>query len=333
MAPAGSQRQLVTCGIGGAYLDVTHGLATELRLLPKESRSWREGDNEATFRVQPAMFPSEADSRAQVARLGWPWRKEWIVRRNPGVFSFFAVAQVLIFITILLTFWQGVSAVGSGRIIDAYLRASPQKLLTFAAGLVGVMVFVFLIALFPMLRRRPPLLSVSAMVLTMGQLLVACACFVGLALLPVGPIGPLSAWPKFFAVILGVAVIGGTLGAIVLGLWIVAFKSEGIQSWAMMGQAVEEGKGFLRIRLGSDGVLTIHPIVTEQLVRDYDISPGMVDTSAGRPTRIPVPRGPLPTPRLIEQPFLVRPTVAAGPAGPPPGLGPVGVSETLKGGT
>jgi hypothetical protein len=330
MAPAGSQRQLVTCGIGGAYLDVTHGLATELRLLPKESRSWREGDNEATFQMQPAMFPSESDSRSQVARLGWPWRREWIVKRNPGVFSFFAVAHVLIFITILLTFWQGVSVASSGRIVDAYLRASPQKLFQFAAGLVAVMVFVFLIALFPKLRRRPPLLSGSAMVLTMSQLLVACACFVGLALLPVGPIGPLSAWPKFFAIIIGVAVIGGLLGATALGLWIVAFKSEGIQSWAMMGQAVEEGKGFLRIRLDTEGVLTVYPIVTEELVRDYDISTDLVETSAGRPTRIPVPQGPLPVPRLIEQPFLVRPTAASGPAGPPPGVGPVGPSETVE---
>ena len=330
MAPAGTQRQLVTCGIGGAYLDVTHGLATELHLLPKESRSWREGDSEATFRVQPARFPSEEDSREQVARLGWPWRQEWIVRRNPGVFSFFAVAHVLIFITILLTFWQGVSTPGSGRIIDAYLRSSPQRLFTFAAGLIGVMLFVFLIALFPRLRGRPPLISFSAMVLTMGQLLVACACFVGLALLPVGPIGPLSAWPKFFAVILGVAVIGGILGATVLGLWIVAFKSEGISSWAMMGQAVEEGKGFLRIRLGADGVLTVHPIVTEQLVRDYDISPGLVETSSGRPTRIPVPTGPLPVPRLIEQPFTVRPTAPADASGPPPGVGPGRPAETVE---
>ena len=47
-------------------------------------------------------------------------------------------------------------------------------------------------------------------------------------------------------------------------------------------------------------------------------------------TRVPVPQGPLPVPRLIEQPFLVRPTAAPGPAGPPPGVGPVGPSETVE---
>lgn len=192
------------------------------------------------------------------------------------------------------------------------------------------MVFVFLVALFPRLRGRPPLLPFSAMVLAMSQLLVACACFVGLALLPVGPIGPLSKWPRFFAIILGVAGIGGLLGAIALGVWIVAFRSEGIGSWAMMGQAVEEGEGFLRVRLDTEGVLTVYPVVTEELVRDYDISSDLVATSNGRPTRIPVPQGPLPIPHLIERPFTVRPTAAAGPAGPPPGVGPVGPSETVE---
>ena len=308
MAPKGAERQMVTCGIGGAYLDVTHGLATELRLLPEESRSWRDGDGETTFTRQPTTFPSEADSRARVARLGLPWRKEWILRRNPGVFSFFAFAHVVIFVTLLVAFWQGVSANDNGRIVDAYLSAGSSALLTFAGGLLGVLAVLFVIALIPRLRGRPPLISVAMMVLILAQLLVACACFVGLALLPVGTLGPLAPWPKFFAVLIGVALIGGLLGATALGLWIVAFKSEGMDSWAMMGQAVEEGKGFLRIRLGPGGVLTVYPIVTEELVRDYDISPEMVTTSAGRATRIPVPQGPLPTPRLIEEPFMVRPT-------------------------
>ena len=47
-------RQMVTCRLGGAYLDTTHGLATELKLLPPASRNWREGDGDATFVQQPA---------------------------------------------------------------------------------------------------------------------------------------------------------------------------------------------------------------------------------------------------------------------------------------
>ena len=78
---------------------------------------------------------------------------------------------------------------------------------------------------------------------------------------------------KFFVVIIGVSVVGGVVGSFSLGVWIVVYMHQGLTSWAMMGQAIEEGKGFLRIRLGPDGALTVHPILTEELVRDYDIIP------------------------------------------------------------
>jgi hypothetical protein len=105
-----------------------------------------------------------------------------------------------------------------------------------------------------------------------------------------------------------VSVVGGVIGAFFLGVWIVVYMSKGLTAWAMMGQAIEEGKGFLRIKLSPDGRLTIYPIVTEKLVREYDISPKMVLTSSGRFTKIAVPSEPLPTPRLIEQPYQVLPT-------------------------
>ena len=56
-------------------------------------------------------------------------------------------------------------------------------------------------------------------------------------------------------------------------MWIVVYMHQGLTSWAMMGQAIEEGKGFLRIRLDADGALTVHPILTEELVTDFEISP------------------------------------------------------------
>jgi hypothetical protein len=306
----GAARQMVTCGIGGAYLDVTHGIADELRLLPKASRNWREGDSDSTFKKQPVTYPSVAESKAWVTRLGRPWCPEWIVRRNPGVFTFFAIVHFVFFLILLLIFWQGIQAKNNGRIIDAYLSATPAVLFKFTGGLLGVVLLAMVICLLPKVRGRPPLMSGKAMVLILSQLLVACICFVGLGLLPVGTLGPVAPWLKFFLVIVGVAAIGGVLGAGALGVWIVAYMSQGMDSWAMMGQAIEEGKGFLRIRLSPDGTLTVFPILTEELVRDYRVSDRPVVTSSGRTTKIPVPEGPLPTPRLIEQPFTVRPTSA-----------------------
>jgi len=162
-----------------------------------------------------------------------------------------------------------------------------------------------------LVRGRPPLLAFKVMVLIFAQLLVACICFVGFGLLPVGTLGLLAAWLKFFVVIIGVSVVGGVLGSFAIGAWIVVYMHQGLTSWAMMGQAIEEGKGFLRIRLDSTGALTVHPILTEELVTDFEISPEQVVTSSGRTTKIPVPSGPLPVPRLIEEPFRVLPTPRA----------------------
>jgi len=303
-----SARQMVTCGLGGAYLDTTHGLAPELKLLPPASRNWREGDGDATFVQQPATYPTVADSRSWVKRLGQPWRPEWIVRRNPGVFTVFAISQFTIFLMLLLIFWQGIQAKNNGRIIDAYISASPETLLRFSGGLLAVVLLGFAICLLPMLRGRPPLVSIKVIVLTLSQLVTACACFVGFGLLPAGAFGDLAAWLKFFIVIVGVSVVGGVVGAFFLGVWIVVYMSQGLTAWAMMGQAIEEGKGFLRIKLSPDGALTIHPIISDQLVRDYAISDRQVLTSSGRYTKIPIPTGPLPKARLIEQPYRVLPT-------------------------
>jgi hypothetical protein len=45
-------------------------------------------------------------------------------------------------------------------------------------------------------------------------------------------------------------------------------------------------------------------------VTDFDVTPSPVMTSSGRTTKIPGPSGPLPTPRIIEEPFSILPTSA-----------------------
>ena len=264
-------------------------------------------------------YPSLEDSRAWVTRLAQPWRKEWIVRRNPGVFTALAITHFILFLLLLLIFWQGVRASETGAIIDAYLSATPRELFRFAGGLLAVVLLAFAICLLPMVRRRPPLLAVKAMVLILSQLVTACACFVGFGLLPLGTLGFLAAWIKFFIVIVCISAVGGVVGAFFLGVWIVVYMHQGMESWAMMGQAIEEGKGFLRLRLGADGALTVYSVITEELVTDFEITPAAVMTSSGRTTKIPVPAGPLPVPRTIEEPFTILPTqyvAGSAPAGP-----------------
>ena len=130
---------MVTAGIGGAYLDVTHGLATELKLLPQASRNWREGDDDATFVQQPVMLPEPrglaglvAAARQAVApRSGSCAATRACSRRSP-------LTHFTIFLLLLLIFWQGIRANETGLIIDAYLSATPRELAEFAGGLLAV---------------------------------------------------------------------------------------------------------------------------------------------------------------------------------------------------
>ncbi len=186
-APEGTARQMVTAGIGGAYLDVTHGMATEVKLLPQASRNWREGDNDATFVQQPVTYPSLEDSRAWVSRLAQPWRKEWIVRRNPGVFTALRDDALHPVPAAPADLLAGDPGLRDRAIIDAYLSATPRELFRFTGGLLAVVLSPFAICLLPMVRRRPPLLSIKAMMLILSQLATACACFVGFGLLPSAP--------------------------------------------------------------------------------------------------------------------------------------------------
>lgn len=303
-APPGSARQMVTCGLGGAYLDLTHGLSREVRLLPQESRSWREGDETTTFLQEGATFPSVADSKHWARRLALPWRKEWAIRRNPGLVSFTASCQLTLFVILVLLFWQGVDATGQ-RLYDAYLSVGTSALLSFAGSVLGVLLLAAAVGEAPRLRGRQPLVSSDFTALVISQLLLALGSFVVLGIVATNRFDAVPGWLRFLACLLVATVVGGFLSAHLLATWIVLFRGSGLGSWAIMGQAIEEGKGFLRLRIAPDGTLTVHPLVTDEIVRDYEISPAPVRTT-GRPTKVPVPAGPLPVPRLIEPPFAIR---------------------------
>ena len=312
VTPHPSERQFITCGLGGAYLDVTHGIATELELLPQASRSWRDGDNATIFKQEGPTYPSVADSKSWVGRLAWPWHKEWAMRRNPGMMSFLAGVQLMMFMLLVLVFWQSVPN-GGVRIHDAFLNASASDIFSFSGSILAIGLLAQLIIEAPRLRKQPPLVSSSLMALAWSQALVPFLIFNAVGLMPTADLDFVPSWVRFLFLLAIATLAGGLLSGTVLALWIVAFRSQGLGSWAMMGQAIEEGKGFLRIRITPDGNLTIHPVLSEQLIRDYELSETMVSTT-GRPTKVPLPLGELPELRLIEEPFQIQrePTLRAG---------------------
>ena len=244
-APHGTARQLVTCGLGGAFLEQTHGLADSLELLPTESRTRRRSESSATFRrVHEADFPSVEDSRKWVRRLAQPWSKAWGPRRNPGQVSAFGIIHLVSFLGQLFLFGQGADSTNF-RIYDRYLEAQASVLLQFAgaqllvAGIIGGLLFS------PMLRRRPPLMSPSVITVIGSQWLLCLCGFVGIGLAPTDWLDFLPGWILFGGCLVVYSFAVGVVAASLLALCIVVFPNDVMGSLAIMGQAIEEGKGFL----------------------------------------------------------------------------------------
>jgi hypothetical protein len=72
-----------------------------------------------------------------------------------------------------------------------------------------------------------------------------------------------------------------------------------VAAWAMSGQAIEDHKGFLRIRIAADGNLTVYPVAVDRICRDWDL-----ERTDGGGVR-PVPAGGLPSLRLFEPPVTI----------------------------
>ena len=224
-----------------------------------------------------------------------PWRTEWIVRRNPGVFTVFAITHFMLFLLLLLIFWQGIQAKNNGRIIDAYLSATPRELLRFTGGLLAVVLLG--------LRHLPAADGAGTTPPAVGQGDGADPQPAGHRLRLLRRLRAaarrhlrfLAAWIKFFIVIVGVSVVGGVVGAFFLGVWIVVYMSEGLDRLGDDGPGHRGGQGLPAPQARPDGGLTIHSDRhREARPRLRDQPEKLVITSSGRYTKIPIPAGPCP---------------------------------------
>jgi hypothetical protein len=118
-------------------------------------------------------------------------------------------------------------------------------------------------------------------------------------------------WPSGLPdwVVLGLAVLAtmtvtGLAGSYVFAAYIALSRLPLVQGWQLSAQALEDWKGFLRLRIDKGGRLTVHPVVVDQVCHDWELDPpGATDGPAGSVR--PVPAQGLPRPHLVEAPFVV----------------------------
>ena len=291
----GEDRELITCGGGGAYLLGTHQLPETLTVPPKETLT-RSASRSREYSLA-SRFPTAQQSR----RLGWGVFGKLPVR-NPGFATMLGIIHTLTMLAMAGAASQG------GNI---------QRLFSIP--------LVFMLALIlagTVLFAQPPGASSDRharhwnLGLAHGfaqMALAAGGTWVWLQL----PFRDWT-WPGPLAV---AAVLYGPVIAflatqlLALYLLIASFFDVNVNE-LFAGQGIEDAKSFLRLHIAADGTLTVYPIGVDKICRHWAADPdGPPDSSWLRP------KDPLLT-HLIEPPVIVEgpaiPAPTAVPA-PPPG--------------
>lgn len=249
---AGPQRQLITCGGGGAYLSATHTLPEQITVPPRGSIVRKVGlrrEYELATR-----FPDAAGSR----RRSWgvfgrlPWR-------NPGFVALLGTIHTLLMLSVAGAAAQ-LDQVAE-RLVSIPLLLSVLLVL---GGTVGLASF--------------PTGHASA------QARVGWGTLHGSAHLAVGLVGgltwlmlPFPNWPwplpLLAATVLYLPVAGLVTSQLVAGYLLLASRFGVNVNELFAAQGIANDKCFLRMRFASDGSLTIYPVAVERICRRWRAAP------------------------------------------------------------
>ncbi|MGW5425312.1 hypothetical protein [Streptomyces sp. NPDC003943] len=292
--PDPRRRQMVTCGLGGAYLAATHRLPAELPLPPRGSRLRDKDVPPVAYARMGGTYPDAAASRRLARRIAVPWSGRWLPWRNLGFAKLAAGVHAVLF---LLTSFLFALSRGVLRPVDAVRRAGLGDFWGFGAVCLAVAAGLLALGfLNRLLRRRRAAPPSGPAVAALGQALVALVALAVAVSLPF----PASwdGWAVLFVCLAVAAVLGAVLGSGVFALWVLSATGGEAADWQMSGQSVEDHKGFLRLRIAPGGDLTLYPLALDTVCRDWELR------EAPNGGKRPVPAVP-PAVRLIEDPVVI----------------------------
>jgi hypothetical protein len=281
--PAGARaagRQLITCGGGGAYLYPTHRLPPTLRV-PSPASLVRAPSRTREYRLA-GRFPSAARSSRYAAGVFGR-----LPRANPGFVCLLGVVHLLFMFAIT-------------NAADRVSSSVVQRLVTIPVGIMVVVMVgsAVLFAMPPDRRRRKPGHWFLGFTHGLAQLGVGVAAAAAWSALPAHRLPwPL---PELVAATGYLPVVGLLAAEVVAGYLLVASAFDVNLNELFAAQAITDAKGFLRLRIGSDGALTIYPIGVDRVCHRWVANP---DAAADRPWIEPTT--PL-RPHLIEPPIRLE---------------------------
>jgi hypothetical protein len=308
-APDGAARQFVTCGLGGAYLLDTHHLPEALDLPSPESNMTDKGAPARFALTSP--WPSKERSRRMVAGL-FAGPPRGLPFRNPGFWRLAGALHGGLLLALLFTLglekgWNLTGVLRLGAVGDVAWFGG--QVLAWAAGL------WVLLALRPLTHLGWPRPPSEVFWPILAEVVLG---LVGMATLVAVP-WP-TGWPDW--IVLGLAVLvtimlTGLLGSYVFAVYVALSRLPLVQGWQLSAQALEDWKGFLRLRIDPSGRLTLYPVVVDRVCHDW-----VLDAPAGIPGRTGSARPEWarepPRPYLVEPPIVLERTPA--PQLPGPGV-------------
>lgn len=292
--PDPRRRQMVTCGMGGAYLAATHRLPAALPLPPRGARLRDKDDPPVEFARMGRTYPDAEQSRRLARGIAVPWSGRWLPWRNLGFAKLAAGLHAVLYLLLCFLF---ALAEGVLRPVDAVRRAGLDDFWGFCAVCLGVAGALLVLGfLGRLLRRRRAAPPSGPAVATLSQVLVALAALAVTVALPFP--GSWDGWLVLLLCLAVAAVLGAVVGSGAFALWVLSAKGGQVAEWQMSGQSIEDHKGFLRLRIAPGGDLTLYPLVLETICREWELRDG---PSGGKR---PVPAG-KPAVRLIEDPVVI----------------------------
>ena len=259
-------RQLINCGGGGAYTSATHHLAEEIIVPPKHS-VLRRSSPQIRYHLEktyPSKLRSEWLGSGVFSRLPW---------RNVGFAAMLGIVH-----TMLLLALQN----EEGRIITVPIFLMVTIML--AAGV------FFSVGLTEGERRLPP--TVLGGLHGVAHLMLGIGGWMVWKQLPFSDL----TWPLpvLLAAVVYLPVAGVAAALLVSTYLLVASRFQVNLNELFAGQAIEDFKSFLRMRISPDGTLTIYAIGVDKISKKW------VPQSSGSWFR---PEKPL-HPRLVDDPIV-----------------------------
>jgi hypothetical protein len=291
----------LTCGLGGAFLSGTH---------------WLENTSpKVRWRPAPPLLPYDPAGETKTGPLEYTreFKIDVDTKGREKIYpsrcrSIFTVLLNLFFVcfnwqfgatlgglALLMGWLLYGAALANNSLLAAYLQSFSVKdllVLLFATPWPVLIILGIFAALHAFAKIRSECLRLLvAGIHTAAHIALFFGLLIGVArwIVPLVPMWVPDVFRDTF-LIMTTAVFEGILGPSLMGLYLIAFSWHGHWDEAHSSLHKENHKGFLRMKIDSDGTLTVYPIVIKHVPREDDgtLTPQLVEL----PISIPKKAGP-----------------------------------------